>query len=56
MCIVKNTVKSQELHICFSMNESDKIKKLMELKNQKEKELQEIVMALRKLIQNEQSI
>ena len=51
MYIVKNTVKSQELHIYFSMNESDKIKKLMELKIQKEKELQEIVMALRKLIQ-----
>jgi len=33
------------------MNESDKIKKLMELKIQKEKELQKIVMALRKLIQ-----
>ena len=33
------------------MNESDKIKKLMELKIQKEKELHEIVMALRKLIQ-----
>jgi len=33
------------------MNENDKIKNLMKLKVLKEAELQEIVMALRKLIQ-----
>jgi len=51
MFIVKNTVKLQELHIYFNMNENDKIKNLMKLKVLKEAELQEIVMALRKLIQ-----